>query len=156
MSEKEHDDFKSPQPKSAGTTAAKPTGGHVTKPVNVDQTHAEVAHHGHAHDGAGHGSVGSYLFGFVVSVVLTAIPFAMVMMHAMPIGTLIPVIIGVGVVQIIVHLIYFLHMNTSSSQGWNNAAFVFTLIVVGILVVGSLWVMYHLNANMMPGMMPVE
>jgi cytochrome o ubiquinol oxidase operon protein cyoD len=99
--------------------------------------------------------VGSYLFGFVLSVVLTAIPFAMVMMHLLPVATLVPVILGVGVVQIVIHLVYFLHMNTSSSQGWNNAAFVFTLIIVGILVVGSIWVMYHLNSNMMPGMMPV-
>jgi len=149
---KERDDFKSPQPKSAATTAARPTG-HVTRPVDVNATAAELAHH--AHDGAGHGTVGSYLFGFVLSVVLTAIPFAMVMMHLLPAATLVPVIIGVGVVQIVIHLVYFLHMNTSSSQGWNNAAFVFTLIIVGILVVGSIWVMYHLNSNMMPGMMPV-
>ena len=80
----------------------------------------------------------------------------MVMMHALPVGSLIPVIIGVGIVQIVVHLVYFLHMNTSSSQGWNNAAFIFTVIIVGILVAGSIWVMYHLNANMMPGMAPVE
>ena len=142
----ENDDFKSPQPKSAATTAAKPTG-HVAKPVDID------AHH--AHDDHGHGTVGSYLFGFVLSVVLTAIPFATVMMHMLPVATLVPVIIGIGVVQIVVHLIYFLHMNTSSGQLWNNAAFVFTLIIVGILVVGSIWVMYHLNSNMMPGMMPV-
>jgi cytochrome o ubiquinol oxidase operon protein cyoD len=36
------------------------------------------------------------------------------------------------------------------------AAFVFTIIIVAILVVGSLWVMYHMNANMMPGMMPSD
>jgi len=148
MSGKEHDDFKHPQPKSAATTAAQPTG-HVTKPV-------DVAAHDHAHDAAGHGTVGSYLFGFVVAVVLTAIPFGMVMMHAMPVATLLPTIIALGVVQIVVHLVYFLHMNTSSGQVWNNAAFVFAVIVVGILIAGSLWVMYHLNTNMMPGMMPVE
>ena len=142
---KERDDFKSPQPAAAATTAARPTG-HVTKPV-------DAVHDGH--DGAGHGTVGSYLFGFVLSVILTAVPFFMVMTHALPLATLIPVIIGVGIVQIVVHLAYFLHMNTSSSQGWNNAAFVFTLIIVGILVAGSIWVMYHLNSNMMPGMMPV-
>ena len=153
MSEKEHDDFEHPQPKSAATTAAEPTG-HVTRPVDIDATHAEAAHH--AHDAAGHGTVGSYLFGFAAAVVLTVIPFAMVMMHALPVASLIPVILGVGVVQIIVHLVYFLHMNTSSGQVWNNAAFVFTLIIVGILIVGSIWVMYHLNTNMMPGMAPVE
>jgi cytochrome o ubiquinol oxidase operon protein cyoD len=55
-----------------------------------------------------------------------------------------------------VHLVCFLHMNTRSSQLWNNAAFAFTVVIVGILVIGSLWIMYHLNMNMMPGMMPVE
>jgi cytochrome o ubiquinol oxidase operon protein cyoD len=112
--------------------------------------------HGHDESGAGHGTVGSYLFGFVASVVLTAIPFALVMTHAMPASTLIPVIVVIGVVQIIVHLIYFLHMNTSSTQGWNNLAFFFTLVILGILILGTLWVMYHMNANMMPGMMPTN
>ncbi len=112
--------------------------------------------HAAPHDGAGHGTVRSYLTGFALSVVLTAIPFALVMTHALPTASLVPAIIGVGLVQIVVHLVYFLHMNRSSSQIWNNAAFVFTLIILGILVVGSLWVMYHLNVNMMPGMMPAQ
>jgi len=126
---------------------------HSVKPVPVDQTAAELAHT--HHDGA-HGSVKSYLTGFVLSVVLTGVPFALVMLHLMPVATLIPVIIGVGVVQIVVHLVYFLHMNVSSSQVWNNAAFVVALIIVLILIVGTLWVMYHMNHNMMPGMMPVD
>lgn len=112
--------------------------------------------HGHDESGASHGSVRSYLFGFIASVILTAIPFGLTMAHAMPAHTLIPTIIVIGVVQIIVHLIYFLHMNTSSTQGWNNMVFLFTLVIVGILIVGTLWVMYHMNANMMPGMMPTN
>ena len=127
-----------------------------TKPVDTDLTHAEAAHHDDHHDGAGHGTVKSYVIGFILSVVLTAIPFGLTMAHMLPVASLVPVIVAIGVVQILVHLYFFLHMNTSSSQVWNNAAFVFTLLIVGILVIGSLWVMYHLNANMMPGMMPVE
>ena len=126
-----------------------------TTPVDTDPTRSEIAHHDHDH-GAAHGTVKSYLTGFVLSVVLTAIPFALTMLHMLPVGSLVPVLIGVGVVQILVHLYFFLHMNASSSQVWNNSAFVFALIVVGILVVGSLWVMYHLNSNMMPGMMPSD
>jgi len=110
--------------------------------------------HGSGH--AGHGSTTSYLIGFVLSVILTAIPFYLVMTHAMPAASLIPAVIGIGVVQILVHLVFFLHMNTSSGQLWNNAAFVFTLVILGILIVGSLWIMYHLNMNMMPGMMPAD
>jgi cytochrome o ubiquinol oxidase subunit IV len=110
--------------------------------------------HGPSSGGAAHGSVRSYVTGFLLSVLLTLVPFALVMSGAAPAATLIPICVGLGVTQILVHLVYFLHMNGSSTQTWNMAAFVFTLVVVAILVIGSLWVMYHLNINMMPGMMP--
>jgi cytochrome o ubiquinol oxidase operon protein cyoD len=57
---------------------------------------------------------------------------------------------GFAVVQIIVHMIYFLHMNSHSEEGWTLVALVFTLILVVITLAGSLWVMFHLNTNMMP------
>jgi cytochrome o ubiquinol oxidase operon protein cyoD len=116
-----------------------------------------VGNNGHLFEraGAGHVTVKSYLVGFILSVILTAVPFALVMGHAAPAAVLIPAILGVGVVQIGVHLKCFLHMDRSASQIWNNAAFVFAVIVIGILIAGSLWIMYHLNMNMMPGMMPV-
>jgi cytochrome o ubiquinol oxidase subunit IV len=123
----------------------------MTKPVDKHEFEAfEQA------SGAGHGTAKSYATGFVLSVILTALPFALVMTHAAPAEVLIPAVIVAGLIQIGVHLVYFLHMNRSSSQLWNNAAFVFTAVIVGILVVGSLWIMYHLNMNMMPGMMPTE
>jgi cytochrome o ubiquinol oxidase subunit IV len=113
--------------------------------------------HGGGHgEEAGHGSVQSYLIGFGLSVILTAIPFGLVMSGAVPASSAIPICIGFAVTQIGVHLVYFLHMNTSPSQTWNLAAFVFTLIILVILVAGSLWVMYHLDTNMMPGMMPTH
>ena len=54
--------------------------------------------------------------------------------------------------QIVVHMIYFLHMNGRSEGGWTMLALIFTIIVVAIALAGSLWVMFHLNANMMPDM----
>jgi cytochrome o ubiquinol oxidase operon protein cyoD len=56
-----------------------------------------------------------------------------------------------AVVQIVVHMIYFLHMNGKSDEGWTLVALVFTLILVVITLAGSLWVMHHMNVNMMPG-----
>ncbi|MGH6818482.1 MAG: cytochrome o ubiquinol oxidase subunit IV [Methylovirgula sp.] len=103
---------------------------------------------------AAHGSVKSYVTGFLLSVALTFVSFALVMSGAAPAATIIPICIALGVAQIVVHLVYFLHMNGASTQSWNMAAFVFTLLIVAILVGGSLWVMYHLDSNMMPGMMP--
>ena len=58
-------------------------------------------------------------------------------------------IILVAAVQIVVHMVYFLHMNTSSEERWNLVALIFTVLIIAIVVVGSLWIMYNLNINMM-------
>lgn len=122
----------------------------------MSSEHSSAHSDSHADGHAGHGTVKSYLTGFVLSLILTAIPFALIMGHMLPAAAAIPAVVLIGVVQIAVHLVFFLHMNTSSGQQWNNSAFLFTVIVVGILIVGSLWIMYHLDMNMMPGMMPHE
>ena len=103
--------------------------------------------HADDHD---HGTYRSYLIGFVLSVVLTAIPFAVVMTGALPNWAAIAVVVGFAVVQIVVQMIYFLHMSPKSEGGWNLLALLFTLIIVVIVLSGSLWVMHHLNSNMMP------
>ena len=110
-------------------------------------------HADHSHGGAAHGSLKGYLIGFVLSVILTAIPFWLVMSGAIDNKQATAVIIMVfAAVQIVVHMVFFLHMNTASEGGWSMLALIFTLILVGIVLTGSLWVMYHLNANMMPGL----
>jgi len=100
---------------------------------------------------AAHGSLRGYLTGFVLSAVLTAIPFWLVMAHvlASPVYTALAVMVFAAA-QIVVHMIYFLHMNTKSEGGWTILALIFTLVFVAVTLIGSLWVMYHLNANMMP------
>lgn len=102
--------------------------------------------------GAGHGTLNSYVIGFGLAIVLTVIPFAFVMTRALPHGIVIPLIIVFAVVQIIVHLVFFLHMNGSSEQQWNALAFAYTIIVLGILVGASIWIMYHLDFRMMVGL----
>nr|WP_298094005.1 cytochrome o ubiquinol oxidase subunit IV [uncultured Shinella sp.] len=117
-----------------------------------DHAHHGHDHHGHDHgDGASHGSFKGYMIGFLLSIILTAIPFWLVMGGVLDSKLFTAVLVmGIGVVQIIVHMVYFLHMNTRSEGGWTMMALIFTLIIVGIALAGSLWVMHHLNANMMP------
>lgn len=115
-------------------------------------THVVHDHHaaGHGHN-AGHGSLRSYLIGFGLSVVLTAIPFWLVMSGALDSKQATALTIMVfAAAQIVVHMIFFLHMSAKSENGWTMLALIFTLVVVGITLSGSLWVMYHLNVNMMP------
>jgi cytochrome o ubiquinol oxidase operon protein cyoD len=111
-------------------------------------------HDSHGHDESGHGSLKSYATGFLLSVILTAIPFWMVMSHVFASsGTTAFVILGIAGVQIIVHMVYFLHMNGKAEGGWSMLALIFTLMLVVIVLSGSTWVMYHMNHNMMPAMM---
>lgn len=133
----------------------------MTTDAHTDHgTHAQAGDHGGEHgdshgDGHAHGSLRGYLVGFGLSVVLTAIPFWLVMSGALDSNRATAIaIMLIAVVQIIVHMVYFLHMNSRSEGGWTMMALIFTLILVGITLTGSLWVMYHLNTNMMPGMMP--
>jgi cytochrome o ubiquinol oxidase subunit IV len=109
----------------------------------------------HVADHPAHGSLKGYVTGFVLSVVLTAIPFWLVMgkVFDRP-GATAAVLLGFAAVQIVVHMIYFLHMNARSEGGWTLLALIFTLVLVVITLSGSLWVMYHLNENMMPASMP--
>ncbi|MFZ6722282.1 cytochrome o ubiquinol oxidase subunit IV [Undibacterium sp. Ji49W] len=109
-------------------------------------------HHGHIH--ADHGSLKSYTKGFLLAVILTAIPFWLVMGKVFDkSSTTGLVLLAFAAVQIVVHMVYFLHMNTKSEGGWSMLALLFTGMLVFIMMSGSLWVMYHLNHNMMPGMM---
>lgn len=116
-----------------------------------DHHHAH-GHHGHDGHLEAHGSLKDYTIGFVLSVILTAIPFWLIMGHVVPPATAKVVIVAFAAVQLVVHMIYFLHMNSKSEGGWNMMAMILTVILLFIVLTGSLWVMHHMNVNMMPGM----
>jgi cytochrome o ubiquinol oxidase subunit IV len=99
--------------------------------------------------GASRGSVKSYLTGFVLSLILTAIPFALVMSGALSSSAILMGICLAGIVQILVHLHYFLHLDTSSEERWNVLAMIFTLLIMVLFVGGTLWIMFNLNYRMM-------
>lgn len=121
---------------------------------NQAETHGghDAGHHdGHGADHVPHGSLRGYVTGFLLSVVLTAIPFWLVMNDVLGNSTLTAIVVMLfAAAQIVVHMVYFLHMNGRSEGGWTMLALIFTIIVVAIALAGSLWVMFHLNANMMP------
>jgi cytochrome o ubiquinol oxidase operon protein cyoD len=102
----------------------------------------------------GHGSKQSYLVGFAMSAVLTAIPFWLVMGNVLDNhSSTAAAVIALAVLQILVHTTCFLHVNTQAEGGWSMIAYIFTGVILLITIAGSLWIMYHLNTNMMPGMM---
>lgn len=108
------------------------------KPARIDNT-----------TGASRGSLKSYGTGFILSIVLTAIAFALAMNGTLSRGIAILGICGAGIVQMLVHLHYFLHLDGSSEERWNVLALLFTLLIMTIFVGGTLWVMITLNTRMM-------
>ena len=120
--------------------------------AHAAHTHGHGDSHGHG-DGHAHGSLKGYLIGFGLSVVLTAIPFWLVMTGALDSKAATAVsVMAFAAVQIVVHMVYFLHMNARSEGGWSLMALIFTIVIVVIALSGSLWVMYHLTENMAPTM----
>ncbi|MDK3018232.1 cytochrome o ubiquinol oxidase subunit IV [Pseudodonghicola flavimaris] len=100
---------------------------------------------------ASHGTMGRLMIGFALAAILTIIPFALVMGEVeMERTTLIGIIMGLGAVQIIVHLVYFLHVSGDSEEGWTLGSTLLAIIILFIVLAGSLWVMHNMNVNMMP------
>ena len=114
-------------------------------------THAAHADDHHHEGGHAHSTFSGYMLGFVLSVVLTAIPFWLVMakVFANPTVTIF-VILGLAMVQIYVHMVFFLHMTSKAEGGWTWMSLIFTLVLLTIVLSGSVWIMYHLNENTMP------
>ncbi|MGI3163350.1 cytochrome o ubiquinol oxidase subunit IV [Pseudooceanicola sp. 200-1SW] len=108
-------------------------------------------HDTHTEGHTGHGTFGSLMTGFAMAVILTVLPFGLVMGDTgLSRNVLIGLIMAMGAVQIIVHLVYFLHVGRSSEQGWTLTATIFSVIILVIVLAGSLWVMHNMNQNMMP------
>nr|BET44359.1 MAG: cytochrome o ubiquinol oxidase subunit IV [Candidatus Aschnera chinzeii] len=91
----------------------------------------------------------NYIIGFIASVILTLIPFGLVFSDIVSKKYTLIVIILSAIIQIIVHLIYFLHINTNKANQWNLLALIFTLIIITIIISGSIWIMHNLHLNMM-------
>jgi cytochrome o ubiquinol oxidase operon protein cyoD len=106
------------------------------------------SNHG-AHEAA-HGDLPTYVTGFALSLVLTALSFGAVMSGVIPHGMILPAIVVLAVAQLIVQLVYFLHLGASGEQRSNTVILMLTVMLVVIVIGGSLWVVHNANENMMP------
>jgi cytochrome o ubiquinol oxidase subunit IV len=106
----------------------------------------------HASAGGGEAATitsGSYLAGFGLAILLTLTSFGLVMSGALPPSDTVYAIFAAAIAQVLVHLHYFLHLDGSVAQRWNLTAILFTTLIIGIVVGGSIWIMYSLNYRTM-------
>lgn len=90
-----------------------------------------------------------YLIGLALAVLLTAIPFALVATGALPRQTTLILIALLAIMQIFVHLTFFLHIDFKTTPRENLVALAFALVLIFIMVGGSLWIMFDLYHRMM-------
>lgn len=110
--------------------------------------HADHGHHGESEI---HVSTGGYVTGFILAVILTVIPFWLVMGNVIQDRATAAMVLGLfAIVQVFVHMYFFLHMNGKIEGGWTLMSTIFAVVFVAITLMGTLWVMFHMNANMMP------
>jgi cytochrome o ubiquinol oxidase operon protein cyoD len=101
----------------------------------------------------------NYLIGLTLATGLTIAAFWVVSGDHLIYAPGVPMALAaLAVAQMGVHLVFFLHITTGPDNTNNVLALAFGVLVVGIIIGGSLWIMYHLNANMgaMPGMMDLH
>ncbi|MDN5274645.1 MAG: cytochrome o ubiquinol oxidase subunit [Candidatus Saccharibacteria bacterium] len=96
-----------------------------------------------------HSGIWSYVIGFVLAVTLTLLAYVIVVNHLATGFTLLATLLGLAAVQLLVQLVFFLHLGRDKNSRWNVASFYFMLLVLVIFVGGSLWIMSNLNYNMM-------
>ncbi|HSW87797.1 MAG TPA: cytochrome o ubiquinol oxidase subunit IV [Candidatus Saccharimonadales bacterium] len=91
-----------------------------------------------------------YITGFILSLVLTIIAYLAVVNHVFAGEIIVLVILVLAVIQLVVQLFFFLHLGQESKPRWNTIFFISTVCMILVLVIGSIWIMNHLNYNMTP------
>jgi cytochrome o ubiquinol oxidase operon protein cyoD len=90
----------------------------------------------------------SYLMGLGLSLILTFIAFALVSKHLLAGPEIYIALTVLALLQLYAQVVFFLRLNTTSKGQWNTMPFLFSIVIVLVLVFGSLWIMYNLNYNM--------
>lgn len=100
-------------------------------------------------EGTDHGSLKSYITGFVLSIILTLSSYFSVVEEIFSGWFLLGVIAFFAIVQAVIQLFLFLHLASESKPRWNLMTFLFMALIVVVIVFGSIWIMYNLDYRMM-------
>lgn len=99
-----------------------------------------------------HGSLKSYLIGFISSLILTSLSFYLAAFKPISVSYLPYILMGLAIVQTIVQLIFFLHLGQEDKPKWESLTFGFSVLILVIILIGSLWIMHDLNYRVMSNM----
>lgn len=89
-----------------------------------------------------------YVVGFVASIFLTVVAYAAAMGYLGEVKNIVLTLLVLAVGQFIVQTVFFLHLGNEPRPRLKRLALGFMAIILVIIVGGSVWIMYHLNYNM--------
>ena len=118
----------------------------ITEALNSESVDSRVRHGSEA---GSHSGYASYIIGFALSVLLTGVPFWAVMTGTLTRSTTVSMVVAAALLQIVVHLKYFLHLDFSREGKLDTFAFLFTALIIVMVVGLSIWIVYSANALMM-------
>ncbi len=98
---------------------------------------------------SGQKTLGAYVTGLMLCLVLTLMAFALVYSHQLNTLMLDATLAALAIIQLVVQCVCFLRLNLSKEGQWNVLPFLFALLIIAILAGGSLWIMANLNYFMM-------
>ena len=99
--------------------------------------------------GEDHVSFRSYAAGFVLSLALTVVAYTVVTHGTYSTHGVMVAVATLAITQFIVQMLFFMHLGSESRPRWRLAFLIFMLGIVAFIVFGSIWIMDHLNYNMM-------
>jgi cytochrome o ubiquinol oxidase operon protein cyoD len=97
-----------------------------------------------------HSKLGTYVTGYLLSIYLTLTAYLLVVNHAFDNTLMVGLLTTLAVLQFFVQLVYFLHLSFERYNRWRLFVFGLMVVVVGILVAGSIWIMSNLSYRMTP------
>ena len=108
-----------------------------------------MTHEENSHPSTGHITTGKYLIGFALAIVLTLMSFGIVAAGIRPLSAAVVGLVLAAIIQILVHIHYFLHLDLSKEMQWNFISIAFTALILLVFILGTVWVIFTLNSRMM-------
>ncbi len=110
----------------------------------------KAAHHHTGHDNGEHGTVRSYVIGFILSLIFTFIPYYLVVNKVISGNVLLTAILSIAIIQMLIQIFYFLHLGRGPKPMYNIFFFAATAVTILVVVAASVFIMNNLYNNMDP------
>ena len=93
-----------------------------------------------------------YVVGLGLALLLTGVSFWVASTSALWGPGVATGLVVLAIAQMGVHLVFFLHITSGPDNTNNVLALAFGVLIVFLVMIGTIWIMAHMNANM--GMSP--